>query len=362
MRKTLLVLHMPPPFGGGEIQAAALNNYFKENKNYVIFNYSRKSLNRVTQGRFDIKNFFFGLYWILKCILLCAARKPEKIYFTLPKGFYAFLRNAVVIMAARAMKIRILGELPGTSFTFLDKEGSFKYKIGLYFLRKVDEIRFLSKSILGYHSKYGFRNNIVIKNGIEIPQSFLVNSSIQNSQTLNLVYIGSIEYAKGTFNILQALTICVKKNMDVHFHFIGGWFSEDEKEESLEYILQHELSNHITFHGFKTGNDKWILLSRCAILVHPTYWDGVPLSILEAIGLGLTVISTHVGGIPDTITEGENGFLLKDNTPEELAKVIALLYDNRSMLHEISQKNIELYKNEYHIQIFLQNMNAWFDK
>ena len=89
------------------------------------------------------------------------------------------------------------------------------------------------------------------------------------------------------------------------------------KNSAQHFIEENNLKKLFTFHGIKTGQDKWDILSKCAILVHPTYWDGVPLTILEALGIGMPVISTSVGGIPDTITNDIKWMIISGKHPRK---------------------------------------------
>ncbi len=358
--KILLVIHTPPPYGGGEIQAYHLKNQFSRNSNYIIYDYSRQHLTRFLQGRFSFDNLTFGVKWILKVLYLIIKEKPAKIYFTLPKGFYAFLRNGFIILIAHSLKIKILGELPGVNFIFLEKKGTLKYKIGLFLLRKVDEIRFLSETISNEHEKYMLKKHIVIDNGVEIPQGVHVKELEFNRPSLQLIYVGTLEYSKGIQNIIEAVKICSAEKLQIHFNLLGGWVLESEKKSVLKTIEEFQLQELITFHGIKTNDAKWNILKMNAILVHPTYWDGVPLSILEAMGIGLAVISTYVGGIPDTVKNNHNGILLGENTPENLFYAIKYLNNNRQILKSISENNKTDFQNRFDLHIFLNNMNNWF--
>lgn len=358
--KTLLVIHTPPPFGGGEIQAQNVKNYFQNNKDFYIYDYSRKTHSREDWNKVRLNVVFHGVIWILNVSFLLIKLHPRKIYLTLPKSFFAFLRNATIFPLARLLNIKILGELPGTSFLFLEKKKSLKYKVGIYFLRQIDEIRFLSKNIADMHTKFNLKSARVIDNGVTVPKNIFIPSTIFIKEELSLVYLGSVERSKGIFNSFEAINRCKETGITTHFNVIGSWVDEQEKSEALNYIKSHSLESYITFHGVKTEQEKWNLFKMNAVLVHPTFWDGVPLSILEAMAIGLPVISTRIGGIPDTIVENRNGILLKENTPEQLFLSIQYLYFNRNVLQTMSENNIMDFQKRFDLPIFLNNMNNWF--
>lgn len=359
--RILLVLHTPPPFGGGEVQAQNLKNHFSSNENYFIYDYSRKNHSRSNWSKlFDFRAIIAGIWWQIKVIFLLFYLMPSKVYFTLPKSFRAFMRNAAVIPFAKLTHTKILGELPGTSFLFLEKGRGVNYKIGLFFLRKIDEIRFLSPGIASLHAQYNFRKHVVIENGISYDNIKTIDPEVFNKPVLDLLYIGAIERSKGIFNTLEAIKICSGRGVNFNFHVIGSWSDRNEEYEALRYIESNNLSGNVVFHGILIGEFKWDILCKCSILVHPTYWDGVPLTILEALAAGLPVISTRIGGIPDTIIDGINGTILEENNPALLSQALIAFNDDREKLIKISEINKRLFKDRFDLDIFLNNMEDWF--
>jgi glycosyltransferase involved in cell wall biosynthesis len=360
-QKILLVLHTPPPYGGGEIQALNMKEFFGRDEKFHIYDYSRKNHSRAKwDSKFNLVAIIAGIWWEIKVVFLLFSLMPDKVYFTLPKSFMGFMRNAMVIPVAKMLKVKILGELPGTSFLFLEKGRGVKYNIGLFFLRRIDEIRLLSPRISELHCQYKFKKHIIIENGIEPDYDYTILPEILDQIPLNLIYVGSIERSKGIFNSIEAVKLCIEKEINLHFHIVGYWPNATEEMEALTYIKRNRLESVFTFHGILTGSSKWALYSKSAVLVHPTFWDGVPLTILEALSVGLPVISTNVGGIPDTIKDGTNGKILPDNTPEILAKSIEELNSNRRLLHSMSKSNKALFKERFTLSIFLKNMETWF--
>ena len=81
----VLILKIPPPYGGGEIRAKYLKKYFDSNNKYSIIYLSRKSNNKSTQGQLLLRNFYWGAYLITKTIFSVLKFQPEVIYTSLPK-------------------------------------------------------------------------------------------------------------------------------------------------------------------------------------------------------------------------------------------------------------------------------------
>ena len=92
--KILLILNLPPPFGGGEILSKYLYDNLKGNKKYIIISDSRKKTNKSTQGKFTFYNAFFGIKILIKIVYYIIFFKPRKLYLSIPKQFNPFLKTA----------------------------------------------------------------------------------------------------------------------------------------------------------------------------------------------------------------------------------------------------------------------------
>jgi glycosyltransferase involved in cell wall biosynthesis len=121
------------------------------------------------------------------------------------------------------------------------------------------------------------------------------------------------------------------------------------------------MQDRITFAGLLTGRDKWAAYNRADILAHPTDLDGQPLAILEALGMGLAVISNPVGAIPDTVEDGKNGLLLRENTPACLCEAIRILYEDRNRLRQMQTYNRLDFERRFSVERYLSNFKRWME-
>lgn len=355
-------MHVPPPYGGGEIRSLKVNNYFKNLESYRIVTISRKKANKKTQGRLTTTNFLYSIWYIVRIIFNIFIYLPGKIYIGIPKDFFSFLRTSVIIIVGKISGVKIYGELAGTSFRFMDDKNKMKYKYGKYIFKKIDSMRFLGNNILEYGKNMGFKKIVIFDNGIDIPEEFRIKDEIIFKEELKVLYVGSIEELKGIYNIIETIRKCKENNFKIKFSFIGEWVSDVVKEKAMKLIDKYGIENYIEFKGLKIGKEKWEVYSNNVLLIHPTFWDGQPISILEAMGLGLGVISTKVGAIPDTVIDGYNGILLKENNPQCLYEAIEKFYYDRNFLKTVSENNIETYNKRFKSEIFLQNFKKWIDE
>ncbi len=132
---------------------------------------------------------------------------------------------------------------------------------------------------------------------------------------LNVLFLGAIGQRKGIFDLLDVLREHRAVFEGRLVLRIGG---NGETERLQDYIRQHNLESLAQFEGWVSGEKKHELLSSSDVYILPSYHEGLPISILEAMNYHLPVISTPVGGTAEAVQEGINGFLVMPGDKEAL--------------------------------------------
>lgn len=160
----------------------------------------------------------------------------------------------------------------------------------------------------------------------------------------NLVgYIGRMTAEKGVLEFVRAIPLALERRPDLHFLLLGTGKLDDAIEETMR---GEPWSSKVTW--LKWVEHQFIpdYLNKLKLVVVPSYTEGLPNLAMEAMGCGTPVLATAVGGIPDLITEGETGLLLRDNSPAAIAHGIirAVSYPN---IDTISQQARTLIVRDY---------------
>jgi glycosyltransferase involved in cell wall biosynthesis len=146
-----------------------------------------------------------------------------------------------------------------------------------------------------------------------------------SDRPVRIGFIGRFSAEKGIRNFITALPEIFSYIKDLHV-FIGG--DGPLKEPVVESLGNQGLTNHVELIDWISHDDLPLYLNNLRLLVIPSYTEGLPNIMLEAMACGTPVLATRIGAVPDIITEGETGFFLEDNTPESIAKdVIRALQD-----------------------------------
>ena len=171
--------------------------------------------------------------------------------------------------------------------------------------------------------KEGFKNVIHIPNTIEIEK---YEFKLRTELTPNLLWVrafASIYNPKMAVKVLQQLQ---KQYPSATLTMVGP-----DKDGSLQTTKDFAKSLGITvnFSGQLTKEEWWELASKHDIFINTTHFDNTPVSVMEAMALGLPVISTNVGGIPFLLTNEQNALLVPDNDITAMTNAVLDLLENK---------------------------------
>ena len=116
-----------------------------------------------------------------------------------------------------------------------------------------------------------------------------------------------------------------------------------------KFVKENSFETKVSVPGWISVDQKLVLLKEADIYILPSYQEGLPISILEAMSAGLPIISTPVGGIPDAVTDGENGYLIEPGDSEALASKILFLSENHNVWEKLSLQSKEIAKQKFHM-------------
>lgn len=186
---------------------------------------------------------------------------------------------------------------------------------------------------------------------------------LKGKKIQNILYLSNFMKSKGYPNVLE-LAKMEKERIDsgkpqrFHFDFAGAFFDDSDKIYLKQFIMQYHLEDITTYHGVVEGEKKRTLLKKSDIFVLLTQNEGQPISILEAMGSGLFVVTTDVGGIPDIVKDNENGIVL--NAQEPFNPQECYLKMDKMDIERIAMANRIRIKGNHTENIYIANMRQAF--
>lgn len=151
-----------------------------------------------------------------------------------------------------------------------------------------------------------------------------------------LMFMGSLDERKGIIDLMNAMLQLSDRN--IILDICGGEVTGNIKETFLS--LKSQLGDRVKLNGYVSGENKLRLLKETNIFILPSYGEGMPIVLMEAMATGCGIISTTVGCVPELVSP-ENGILVLPGNVEELVKAILFLYNDRKTLIQMENKNFE---------------------
>lgn len=168
----------------------------------------------------------------------------------------------------------------------------------------------------------GFTNVLYIPNSIDLKKyPFLQRKSVAPK----LLWVRAFAEIYNPLLALQIVEVFVKEGIEVDLCMVGP--DKDGSKEASERLV-NELQLPVAFAGLMS-KPEWVALSKeYDIFLNTTNFDNMPVSVMEAMALGLPVVSTHVGGMPFLIQDGVDGILLPPQNPQAFVDAIKELMRN----------------------------------
>jgi glycosyltransferase involved in cell wall biosynthesis len=204
------------------------------------------------------------------------------------------------------------------------------------------------KQILVNREKIDEKKIEVIYNGIDI-QDFnkkqkadladLFTSESFFSNKFIVGFIGSLTQQKGLNVLFEAAAELKEKSLNIILVLIG----EGKRKQELEQLTKElGIEDIVYFTGYRDMG--WKFMRLFDVLVSPSLWEGMPNVVIEAMAQGIIVVATNVGGIPELIEEGKDGFLVESKNIHALVDKISYIFnlpeEKRIEIRENAQKKI----------------------
>ncbi|MBQ7960087.1 MAG: glycosyltransferase family 4 protein [Clostridia bacterium] len=163
----------------------------------------------------------------------------------------------------------------------------------------------------------------------------------------SFLFVGSLLKLKGIMEYMEAARMVKKKYPDAEFHIVG------EIDERLSAISQDELNTYVCdgtviYHGYQT--DVRPYFAQCSCFVLPSYTEGIPTCVIEAMATQRPIITTHAPGCSETIVDGEDGFLVPVGDAEALADKMIYMIEHRKDAEKMALSALERVKQNFDVR------------
>jgi len=286
--------------------------------------------------------------------------KPDLLHVNPSLNFKSFIRDGVLIWQAKRKDIPVLVFFRGWENSF---ESILEKKLKWFFNKtylKADKFIVLASSFKQKLQEWGVQSDIMLGttavNNVLLKQ-FDIDKKIQaidQTDEINILFLSRIEKEKGIFETIDAFEMLLNKQYNVKLSVAGDGSA---LQSVIEYAKKKKFpENKLTFLGYVFGDEKIKAFQEHDIYCLPSYSEGMPNSVLEAMAFGLPVIASPVGGLKDFFENGKMGSLARELTGVEITALLEKLICNKMLLSNISKYNYNFAKNNFMASIVAKKL------
>ncbi len=340
--KIFYITPVPPPFGGIAILSKSiLEAGLKDKLTVIQLNVGTKAL-REKINSIRIKGAFNAIYNYFKLFFLCAKNISAKYAFVTGTSNWGVVRDFGFVFILWLFRVKIFLNLHGTRKL---KKSNFIVK-ALSLLEMKMAYKVLSPTKIDYKAAKKLISESdkvhLFYNSTNIPYEYIENvDSYSDNKTneLNMVGIGRLSDAKGTYDLVNICIELIKENYNVNLKWIGRGAYKEDDIKGQEIVNKENLGDRIQFLKDLTEEEKFKCIQESDVFVLPSKNDNLPISILEAMACAKPILSTYMGAIPEVIIPNKNGWLIEPGNLQDLKTNIKNIFVEKNKLKEIGEHN-----------------------
>lgn len=323
--------------------------------NYLHFELGKKDKER--GGIFRVKSIFISL---IKWNKLLSYNPNAIIHYNFPLSKPAILRDPLFMYIARKRKMKMIIHIHGGNYlTATDTPLYIKRILKKVFSLPVPIIVLsdFEKNIL--YRKYKCKDIHILPNCINLEEaSDYIKEYKSTNSPLVIGYLGKITETKGMKYLLEACKTLRKQKIPFILRIAG---KEDIDNQFLP-IFKKELGNYFIYDGIVSGKSKDAFLKSLDIFILPSFFEGLPMSLLECMSFGVVPITTNVGSISEIITDKYNGMFVNVKNSKTIVEQFISLNYNRDKLQILSQNARNTIFSLFNPFNYINNLNLLYSK
>jgi len=266
----------------------------------------------------------------------------------------SFWRKCAYMSVALLLRWRVVFHLHGGGFArFHAESGRLGRAVIRFFLDRAGRIVVVSECWARWiPSATSNRNVQVIPNPVREAR---YGPSLRREAGL-VAFAGRCDAAKGIFDLLEATHLLRATIPQVRLECAG----DGDLGKVARYALALNLGMRVSLPGWMDHAATLDLMRRANVFVLPSYAEGLPVSLLEAMAAGCAVVATNVGGVPDVITDGVDGLIVPAGNPEALAAAIGRILRDPAFARSLGNAARETIANRYSAERTLERLDQLY--
>ncbi|MFG1225409.1 glycosyltransferase family 4 protein [Xanthobacter wiegelii] len=283
--------------------------------------------------------------------------KPDIVHVHVG-DFPSLYRKAVVFFPFTLVKTKKLLHFHGAAFlNQYETKGPAQKWLIKRIMRSFDKVICLSHNWReDLQRNFTPLDAVVVQNAVPLPEETV--GARAPGAPLQVLFLGLIGPRKGLFDLLDAIDLLIAQGMEVRIEMGGN----GEIERLLARLdASPELKKRARFLGWVTPEQRREACLKAHVFALPSYAEGMPMAIMEAMAFGLPIISTPVGGIPELVEDGVNGRLVSPGNPQGLAEALRQLNDDEALSAEMGRRSRAVIEKNFDFSAHLSRIGVVYE-
>jgi glycosyltransferase involved in cell wall biosynthesis len=342
-KKILILGKLPPPYMGPAIATdIILKSSLRRSFDLAHLN-TKVNASLSSIGRWGIGKIFRSCALYIQMTGKLIASRPDLVLIPFSQDTVPFIKDSFYILLAKLFRKKVVLHLRGSNFLgWLERSSSLTRWYVKKIIRLSDGV-----IVLGKNLRYLFDGFLPEEKIFVVPNGADFSFPARTDHHLRILYFANLFRAKGIEDVLEGIKIVFDSGIkNFHTDIVGDWLERDTRQWCESFVNKHHLP--VRFHPPASGEKKFHFFANADVFVFtPREPEGHPWVIVEAMAAGLPVIATDKGAIAESVHHGENGFIVKEKSPEEIAAGITRLLNDGMLRTKMGQRSRRLYEEEF---------------
>ncbi|MGE0445675.1 MAG: glycosyltransferase family 4 protein [Vicinamibacterales bacterium] len=321
---------------------------------------------------------------LFRTVVVCLTFRPALAYMVLSANRSGFLRDALLLLACTSCGVPVVGHLRGGNFGHFHARAPRWLRVVIAtVVPRFHRIILLAERFRPHVEGLIAPSRVaVLYNGVEATAFDACATRTDRADGLvTVLYLGHLSVAKGFGDALELIPRVLAHVPHVRFEFAGEWLLRernvlvDEQGRPLPdggdlearfAKLAARYPDNIRLLGVIEGTDKLEALRRADIFLFPSYSEGFPMAVLEAMAAGLPLVATPVGALGEVLTDGIHGYLVEPGDVEGFARALTALAGAPQVRERMGNTNRDQVRNRFSVDAVVsalaRQLRAWAEE
>jgi len=350
--RVLMLGPLPPPAGG---MATVMDNLrgsaLAEKCRLTVLNNGKTT----PEGRSLLRGVAAQVNVLARMALCIRRERAEIVHIHTCSGF-TFWRDSLHAVAARALGCRVVWHVHGGHF---EQFSTHLRAAGRWWLRRTLGLGSATIVLSDEWVKrlHGFADQVcwrVVANGVPVPSV----ESRPVGPVPHFLFMGNLGSAKGPQDLIAAVGLARQSDLRGTVSLAGLETEPGQRNLLQARITECGCGSQVRLLGSVAGREKETVLTGSDCFVLPSYAEGLPMAMLEAMAHGMPVIATRVGAIPEVVTDGVEGFLIEPGDVAALADRLVQMERDPSLRHRMGVAARKRVEQGYSIDTMVERLMA----